>query len=567
MPPWVLAIPPIAFMLAVGACVGSFLNVVAYRLPRGEGLFRPGSRCPSCETPLTWRENFPVLGWLWLGGRCRFCRSKFSAEYPLVEAACALLFAGLFVAWYLPSMTGVSAPGPAAPEWAEAGLLATWPMFMLVLALLGALVGMTLIDARTFTIPLSIPTLITTLALITHPLHALAVGRSRGALTPFTAPGTDWTIPTPSGSWLAAAIGGGIGLAVSIAALRLGLLPRSFADFEAWERQALAEAHGVQAPAEEEAPPSLWGVLVRVVAFTGPGIALMALGLSVGLRFDEPMLGMGIGLAVGMVIGTGLRAMVPERKRAIPAAAGPEHDEHPTPAPAPSTTTTSAGGGWRTAALFALGAALGMPLGWGLAAVGAGLGLLVAVVIFGKPAAAPGGPEEGSEGAPHWLAYPHSRREMFKELAFCAPVLALGVGGAWLAARGTPGLGWLADPPLWVSALGGSLAGALAGGGVVWGIRIMGTVALGKEAMGMGDVHLMACVGAVLGWVDPSLAFLIAPPFALGYALLGMAASGRGTIALPYGPHLALATAVVVAWKPWVEAGLSALMGAVVNLP
>lgn len=565
MPAWVLSIPPIGFMLAVGACVGSFLNVVAFRLPRGEGLFRPGSRCPACETPLTWRENFPVLGWLWLGGRCRFCRSRVSAEYPLVEAACALMFAGLFAAWYLPSMTGVSAPGPAAPEWADAGILRSWPMFTLVLALLGGLIGMTLIDARTFTIPLSIPTFITALALLTHPLHAFAVGRSMGALEPFAAPGSVWTIPTPSREWLGAALGGGVGLALAIVALRLGLLPRSFADFEAWEKEALAEARDATA-VDAEAPPSLWGVLVRVAAFTGPAIALMAVGLSVGLRFEEPMIGMVAGLALGLVVGTGLRAMVPERKQSTRVGT-PATVESATPA----TTTTAAPPRaarralW-TAVLCGLGAGLGLPLGWGIAAVGAGLGLLVSVVVFGGPAATPGGPEEGS-GAPHWLAYPHSRREMFKELLFCTPVLAMAGAGAWLTASGGPASGCLAQPPLWLAALGGSVGGILVGGGVVWGIRIMGTVALGKEAMGMGDVHLMACVGAALGWVDPSLAFLIAPAFGLGYALLGLAVSGRGATALPYGPHLALATVVVVVWKPWVEAALTMLVGAPVNLP
>ncbi|MEA2370371.1 MAG: leader peptidase (prepilin peptidase) / N-methyltransferase [Solirubrobacteraceae bacterium] len=77
-----------------GAIIGSFLNVVVYRLPRGESLSTPGSRCPSCETPIKPYDNVPVLGWLWLRGRCRSCQAPISARYPLVEAATAVLCAG-----------------------------------------------------------------------------------------------------------------------------------------------------------------------------------------------------------------------------------------------------------------------------------------------------------------------------------------------------------------------------------------------------------------------------------------------------------------------------------------
>jgi leader peptidase (prepilin peptidase) / N-methyltransferase len=79
----------------LGAIVGSFLNVVAYRLPRKESLLHPGSRCPSCETPIKPYDNVPVLGWLWLRGRCRACGAKVSWRYPLVEAVTGLLWAAV----------------------------------------------------------------------------------------------------------------------------------------------------------------------------------------------------------------------------------------------------------------------------------------------------------------------------------------------------------------------------------------------------------------------------------------------------------------------------------------
>jgi leader peptidase (prepilin peptidase)/N-methyltransferase len=76
---------------AGGLVIGSFLNVVAYRLPRGESLVSPGSRCPECGTPVKPYDNIPVIGWLLLRGRCRSCRAAISSRYPIVEALTAVL--------------------------------------------------------------------------------------------------------------------------------------------------------------------------------------------------------------------------------------------------------------------------------------------------------------------------------------------------------------------------------------------------------------------------------------------------------------------------------------------
>jgi len=77
----------------LGLIFGSFLNVVAYRLPRGESLARPASRCPGCNTPIKPYDNVPVLSWLALRGRCRSCKTAIAWRYPLVELATALLLA------------------------------------------------------------------------------------------------------------------------------------------------------------------------------------------------------------------------------------------------------------------------------------------------------------------------------------------------------------------------------------------------------------------------------------------------------------------------------------------
>jgi hypothetical protein len=80
------------WFFVVGASVGSFLNVVVYRLPLGLSLVSQGSRCPFCLTPILARDNLPILGWIGLRGRCRACRLPISSRYPVVEALTGLMF-------------------------------------------------------------------------------------------------------------------------------------------------------------------------------------------------------------------------------------------------------------------------------------------------------------------------------------------------------------------------------------------------------------------------------------------------------------------------------------------
>ncbi len=88
---------PCALIFVLGASIGSFLNVVVYRLPAGISLLSPPSRCPRCLTRLKPYDNVPVAGWVWLRGRCRYCRVAISPRYPLVELLSGLLFVALFL--------------------------------------------------------------------------------------------------------------------------------------------------------------------------------------------------------------------------------------------------------------------------------------------------------------------------------------------------------------------------------------------------------------------------------------------------------------------------------------
>lgn len=90
-------VPASIVVFALGASIGSFINVVVYRLPAGLSILFPPSRCPHCLNQLKPYDNIPVLGWLHLKGRCRFCKSKISVRYPVVEAVTGVMF--LLVFW------------------------------------------------------------------------------------------------------------------------------------------------------------------------------------------------------------------------------------------------------------------------------------------------------------------------------------------------------------------------------------------------------------------------------------------------------------------------------------
>jgi leader peptidase (prepilin peptidase)/N-methyltransferase len=83
----------IAFALVLGAVIGSFLNVVIFRLPKQVSLAFPGSHCPACQSAIHWFDNVPMLSFLWLRGRCRACQASISPRYPAIEAVTAALFA------------------------------------------------------------------------------------------------------------------------------------------------------------------------------------------------------------------------------------------------------------------------------------------------------------------------------------------------------------------------------------------------------------------------------------------------------------------------------------------
>src|SRR5207247_840088 len=139
----------IVFVFALGACVGSFLNVVVWRLPRGESLVVPPSHCPKCDHRLAWYDNLPIVGWIALGGKCRYCRRAIPPRYPIVEFITASLFAFYYVMFFMMQK------GPCAARLLS--IQSDWPIYSLDMFLIAALLAASLIDAELFIIPIEIP--------------------------------------------------------------------------------------------------------------------------------------------------------------------------------------------------------------------------------------------------------------------------------------------------------------------------------------------------------------------------------------------------------------------------
>ncbi|MDB9515090.1 prepilin peptidase [Kamptonema animale CS-326] len=159
------ALPFALIIFVLGASIGSFLNVVVYRLPAKLSVLWPPSRCPQCLHQLRLSENVPVFGWLWLRGRCKHCRSPISARYPIVEAATGLMFLLVFWRFGLTLET-----------------LGYWTFFSWLLAL-------SLIDLDTMTLPNALTRSGLVLGLVFQALNGLlptfnlAVGIDRLVLT------------------------------------------------------------------------------------------------------------------------------------------------------------------------------------------------------------------------------------------------------------------------------------------------------------------------------------------------------------------------------------------------
>jgi len=376
------------FLFAIGACIGSFLNVVIYRVPRNQSIVFPPSHCPRCGKHIRWYDNIPLISWIRLKGRCRFCQGPISPRYLVIEAVTALLLAGLYVCYYVLDLRGRIETEP---------FHRSWPMYAAHAGLLCGLLACAMVDIESRIVPLEVCWVVSlggaiSAALKPHAfMGAVAVRKSPFVREPFYPAGLS---PTTG----AVAIGALLGVGIAVVLLRYGYIRRSFID--ASDRE---------------------------------------------LDQDPPQ--------------------TPPKDRKNP------------------------------------------------------------VVV-------------------------NARQEILWELLFLLPA-ALLAAGAWAVVTHAPAAtaawnAWHTTGPIPgnLRGLEAALFGYLVGGLWIWGMRILGTLAFGRLAMGMGDVHLLAAVGAVTGWIVPSVVFFVAPVFGLAWAIRLWAAKAQKE--LPYGPWLALATLVVM---------------------
>ena len=384
-----MAIPNMVWMIfffTLGASIGSFINVVVYRTPRDLSIVIPSSHCTSCNHPISFYDNIPILSWFILRGHCRHCHASFSLRYPLVELLTGLLFVFLFWAYFIQR---VRQGMPALND--GGGMVYSGHLILLVVLLISSL-----IDAENWFIPMSVVYFGVFSAIIFSAFAPYLIEPAAdqfNQLTPLATPKT-----------AALALGSLLGLIIAIVLLETGVLKSSDDETEENPDEQCSPNSDAKASSQKE-----------------------------------------------------LEEMFPE----IPA--------------------------------------------------------------------------------------PIIRRNMFREILFLTPALA---GGLIFSAilTGSGGISeWWQDflsSQKWVLGLLGSVFGFMIGGVVVWATRILGSLAFGKEAMGLGDVHLMAGVGAMLGWTSPTIAFFVAPFMGLGWAITQLIVHKSRQI--PYGPFLSAATLVVM---------------------
>lgn len=508
------------FTVVMGCCVGSFLNVVIYRLPAGQSLVTPPSKCPKCATKLAWYDNVPVLGWLWLRGKCRYCKTPISIQYPMVEAFTGALFGLFFVAYYL-AEPALRSDIPNGPE----GLSATWIVLVAHLVLLASLIAATVIDARHFIIPLGIPYTACAVAFILLPASA--------AWKP-----TEFGVYPAVPAWgVGIAAGGFLGVVLANALLWKRLIPLSF------DEEALAAERAAEQAAEKESATEADPSAADGEANSKPVGETEASG-------DDAS------LAVDAAPPSEAESASSEDEAATEDAVEDSHlHDHDTATPQSRLPVLIAG------ALMA--AAVGVTLYFISGPVAGAMAAFViacyALIYEPIPIS------ETDEPEMPWEEFPHVRREAAKELLFLVWPIAGMVAGYFIAsamAGSGQTITWGDGPPtlvgdtastgglpLWARVLGGSVCGYLAGGGLIWGIRVLGTFGFNKEAMGLGDVHLLGAIGAIVGPIDITIVFFLAPFLGLAYALVtfGLASMVRIRFQpIPYGPHLCMAAIILM---------------------
>lgn len=422
---------------ALGLCIGSFLNVVIYRLPLGLSVSQPRwSFCPRCRSTLRWFENLPVLSWIALRGRCRSCRAPISVQYPLVEAATGLAF---LIAWRLLFVDGAHRSIGQAVYPTDLPLLLAW------LTLIAAMIATSVMDLMTYMIDIAVTNL------------AVAIGVVLMAIWPRP----KFLIDQASSPWMAA----------GAAAMAIGLV--------LWWRN-LGKAPQQEAMDSPESPDTLDGEGAKSDMQAKPG-----------------------GFGAGLLAALGFLAI----SAWIVLARRPE-------AEAPHLTAD-------------------LPAGF--------LALFAAILMCNSQ------PRDVDQELYDTIEEeaPQARRAALRELAWLMPSIlggaVLGICVAWVPAVAATWNTLVSVQVSGFSPLAGAaygLFGVALGAALGWIVRIVFTLAFGREAFGVGDIYILAAAGATAGPEIAALGFVLS----IAVALLGWIVSLllKRSVMIPFGPPLAL---------------------------
>jgi leader peptidase (prepilin peptidase)/N-methyltransferase len=206
VPDWIWLV----FVFAFGSCVGSFLNVVIYRLPRDKSLIRPPSACPACGRHIRFYDNIPLVSWVLLGRKCRYCKARISPRYFIIEMVTGVIFSGLFFLYFRTDLR------PGLPPFWQGG----WFVYVLHIILLASLVAASAIDLELWVIPISVCWFATAVGLVGSAVGGYVINPDlirQYAILPAASVGT-----------ASLAAGAATGLGITWVLVASGLIKRSY---------------------------------------------------------------------------------------------------------------------------------------------------------------------------------------------------------------------------------------------------------------------------------------------------------------------------------------------------
>ena len=244
----------LVFIFAFGCCVGSFLNVVIYRLPRGKSLVRPGSSCPACGHRIHFYDNIPLVSWVVLRGRCRYCKKPISFRYFVIEFVTGAAFVGLYLLYFRSTLRS------GIPAFAAGG----WLIYAVSVILAAGLIAASAIDLELWVIPICVCWFVTAAGFVAAAAAGYFIDPQQ--IRQFA------LLPAASATSGVLAVGAAVGMGVAHLLLLTGVVKRSYLSEDSQDSQSPA------APADAEGNFNHRLEVLREVLFLLPIIICSAGG-------------------------------------------------------------------------------------------------------------------------------------------------------------------------------------------------------------------------------------------------------------------------------------------------